>query len=83
MSDHKIICAYVFINVACLLRRCPPGSICRICGETGRAYCEYSCAVDNGGCNEGNRCLQQNVPTCNSDKCCSPVNITCQGKSSV
>ena len=68
------------IDVACLLRRCPPGSICRTCNEIGRAYCEYSCAVDNGGCDKGSQCVQENVPTCYPDQCCSSVNITCEGK---
>ena len=71
---------YALVHVACLVRRCPLGSTCRICDETA-VYCEHSCAVDNGGCDEGNRCVQQNVPTCNPDRCCSSVNITCQGKS--
>ena len=69
----------VSITVACLLRECPPGTICRICEETGEAYCEYSCAVDNGGCPEGVRCTEVEVPTCDPGQCCSHVNVTCSG----
>ena len=51
-----------------------------MCNTTGLPYCEYSCAIDNGGCGEGRRCAEVNVSTCDSDQCCSTVNITCQGK---
>ena len=65
----------------CLLvteeQQCPPGTIRRICKETNEAYCEYSCAIDNGGCPEGSQCVEVGVPTCNPGQCCSPVNITC------
>ena len=51
-----------------------------MCNDTGLPYCEYSCAVDNGGCDEGRRCVEVDVPSCGADQCCSHVNITCQGK---
>ena len=69
----------VFKTVACLLQQCPPGTICKICDKTNEAYCEYSCAADNGGCPEGSQCAEVNVSTCNPGQCCSPVNINCSG----
>ena len=57
--------------------QCPNGSKCRVWNETRFTYCEYSCAFDNGGCDPGRRCIEENVPTCSSDQCCSPVNVTC------
>ena len=68
------------ITVACLNHQCPSGSECKVCNDTGLPYCEYSCAVDNGGCDEGRRCVEVDVPSCGADQCCSHVNITCQGK---
>ena len=70
----------ILITIACLLRPCPPGSECRICEETGETYCVYSCAIDNGGCADGEQCAEVAVPTCEPGQCCSPVNITCGGK---
>ena len=72
-----IIC--VLLTVACLLQQCPPGTICRVCKETNEAYCEHSCAVDNGGCLEGSQCAEVEVPTCNPGQCSSRVNTTCSG----
>ena len=69
----------VLITAACLSQQCPTGTICRVCEETGKAYCEYSCAVGNGGCPEGAQCAEVAVPTCKPDQCCSHVNITCSG----
>ena len=51
-----------------------------MCNATGLPYCEYSCAVDNAGCGEGRQCAEVDMPSCDSDQCCSSVNITCQGK---
>ena len=67
-------------TVACLNHHCPSGSECKVCNATGQPYCEYSCSIDNGGCGEGRWCAEVDVPTYNSDQCCSSVNITCQGK---
>ena len=63
-----------------MLQPCPSGSECRICNATGETYCVYSCAIDNGGCAEGEQCAEVAVPTCQPGQCCSPVNITCGGK---
>ena len=59
---------------------CPPGTIPRICEENNEKYCEYSCAVDNGGCPEGTQCAEVVVPTCNPGQCCSRFSINCSGK---
>ena len=65
------------ISSPCLSLQCPNGSRCRVWNETGEPYCEYSCAVSNGGCDEGSQCIEVDVPTCSPGQCCSPVNITC------
>ena len=72
--------AYLYLTVACILKPCPAGSTCKICNTTGLPYCVYSCGTDNGGCDEGNQCIEVDVPTCNPDQCCSSVNVTCGGK---
>ena len=59
---------------------CPPGSRCKVCNETGLPYCEYSCTVDNGGCNKGVKCIEEDIISCNAGECCSPVRINCEGK---
>ena len=81
------VCTYIaiYINlsfiiiVACLSNKCPPGSHCKVCNETHLPYCEYSCTIDNGGCDQNEQCTEVDVPTCNDGECCSPVNTTCQG----
>jgi len=50
-----------------------------VCNETHLPYCEYSCTIDNGGCDQNEQCTEVDVPTCNDGECCSPVNTTCQG----
>ena len=72
------ICS-VLIIVACSTHKCPNGSQCKVCSKTGLPYCEYSCAVDNGGCGEGRLCTTVDVLSCNDGECCSPIEITCQG----
>ena len=77
---YKVIyIIYILITVACLLQQCPPGTICKHCEETNETYCEYSCAIDNGGCPEGSQCAEDDVLICNHGQCCSHVNITCSG----
>ena len=77
--NQNIFIFIIYPTIACISQTCPPGSECRVCNATGEAYCVYSCAIDNGGCDEGKQCLQMDMPTCNPDQCCSPVNITCSG----
>ena len=72
----QIVINCVLITV---VQECPPGTIQRICEETKEAYCEYSCAVDNGGCPAGSQCVEVDVPTCKPGQCCSHVNINCSG----
>ena len=58
---------------------CPPGSERKECNETGSSCCEYSCAIDNGGCDDGRRCVEVINPSNNASECCSSVDIICQG----
>jgi len=76
---HTVLIMIIITNfVACISTQCPRGSVCRVCNRTRRAYCEYTCARDNGGCDTGSQCIEVYVPTCSPGQCCSPVNITCQ-----
>ena len=74
-NDHNY---QFYALLACISTQCPRGSVCNVCNETRRAYCEYTCAVNNGGCDEGSRCIEVDIPTCSPGQCCSPVNTTCQ-----
>ena len=40
----------------------------------------YSCAIDNGGCGDDQRCTEVANTTCNTGECCSSVTTTCTGK---
>ena len=62
------------------MRPCPNGSVCRVCEESGEAYCVYSCAIDHGGCAEEEQCTEVAVPACNPGECCSNITIECTGK---
>ena len=53
--------------------------MCRVCELNGRAYCDFSCSLDNGGCNEGETCREEEV-TCPPGQCCSK-SIDCERKS--
>jgi len=59
---------------------CPNGSMCRVCNETGLAYCEFSCSINYGGCPEHSTCIETPVTSCLPGQCCSPINITCERK---
>ena len=69
-------CLFLFI-AACIGFVCPRGSTCRVCEETGNAYCKFSCSIDNGGCPPRSTCAESGV-TCPPDQCCSPQ-IDCEG----
>ena len=69
----------ISLHLACVGFTCPSGSTCRVCEETGEAYCEYSCDMDNGGCSADTTCTETPI-TCPPGQCCSSVNITCEGK---
>ena len=75
-------CVYipsVLITVACSTHECPTGSQCKVCDKTGSPYCEYSCDIDNGGCDHKRLCIEVDAPSCNSSDCCSSVHVTCDG----
>ena len=69
-----ILIITTFDPVACTSSPCPLGSICTINNETRRANCVYTCNVDNGGCDGGNRCVELDLPTCRPGQRCS---LTC------
>ena len=73
-----LLLKFPFITV-CTGFPCPSGSICRECQQTGSAYCEYSCSINNGGCPEGATC-RETPNACPPGQCCSLVNVTCEGK---
>ena len=75
-----LLCFALLYFIACILQPCPTGSNCTICEATGERYCNYSCAIDNGGCTDLEQCTEVAVPDCNPGECCSPVNVTCSGK---
>ena len=65
----------VLISIEC----CPAGLTRRVCDEAGTiSCCEYSCAIDNGGCDEGSCCEEVTNPSNNTSDCCP--SITCQRK---
>ena len=64
-----------FLFTDCTGFECPRGSVCRVCEETGRPYCEFSCLIDNGGCPLDARCVSTSI-SCPPGQCCSP-NVTC------
>ena len=63
----------------CSTHKCPTGSQCKVCNETGLPYCVYSCDIDNGGCDDERLCIEVDAPSCIAGDCCSPVNVTCDG----
>ena len=64
----------VFFFIEC---SCPAGSERRVCNETDTiSCCKSSCAIDNGGCEEGSRCVEVTNPSSNTSDCCPSV--TCK-----
>ena len=64
-------------TVDCLNFQCPIGSECRVCHTTGLPYCEYSCAIDNGGCGPAARCTEVVIPSPTAEQCQS-TEIKCK-----
>ena len=46
----------LFIVDPCSIVLCPVGSICKVEHDTGLAYCEPSCDIENGGCGPNQIC---------------------------
>ena len=69
--------AFGFSTDPCATKECPKGSKCKVfeptgeafepTGEafepTGEAFCDPSCDIDNGGCDEDQRCILA-LPVC-------------------
>ena len=70
-----VVLKFPFI-VECEGHKCPKGSICKVCNQTGMPYCAYSCSIDNGGCSQNSRCTR--TSTCAPGECCEGV-VECQG----
>lgn len=45
----------------CIGVSCDRGSSCKVDDETGEAFCEPSCKLDNGGCLDNQTCELQTV----------------------
>ena len=68
ISIFKLI--LVTVN-ACAIRKCPTGSQCKVYQPTGKAFCEPSCDLDNGGCPANQDCSL--VPAICPGPPCPPV----------
>ena len=53
----------------CLNYQCPIGSECKVCDTTGLPYCEYSCAIDNGGCRAEALCTEVPIRSPDPQEC--------------
>ena len=41
----------------CTTMECPRGSECKVFPPTGEAFCDPSCDIDNGGCDDDQECM--------------------------
>ena len=57
---------------------CQRGSSCKVDDQTGDAYCEPSCDLDNGGCRGDQICELQTVQCVRAP--CPPI-VNCRGES--
>ena len=51
-----------FSTDPCTTKECPVGSECKEFPPTGEAYCDPSCDVDNGGCDDDQLCIVVKPP---------------------
>jgi len=58
---------------------CPTGYKLKIYQPTGEPYCDPSCDVDNGGCEDDEYCSLRNV-SCPQNRLCPSV-VQCLGAS--
>ena len=80
---HLLLFSAYSINVMldpCLSKECPTGSSCRVFEVTGEAFCEPSCELENGGCENLQKCELVNV-TCSRAPC--PPVVNCRGNYSM
>ena len=61
---------FLFLD-ACEIKKCQPGSRCKVFEPTGEAFCEPSCDIDNGGCPAGQSCTLLDVQCVRAP--CPPV----------
>jgi len=50
---------------------CPTGSRCKVFRPTGKAFCQPSCGIDNGGCAANETCSLRKVRCARAP--CPPV----------
>ena len=53
-----------FSTDPCITMECPKGSECKVFPPTGEAYCDPSCDIDNGGCDDDQLCFPGLPPDC-------------------
>ena len=46
----------IAVDNACDRLDCSPNAVCKIFEPTGEAFCEPSCSLNNGGCQDGETC---------------------------
>ncbi len=61
----------------CAATTCPVGSICKVDRGSGKAFCEPSCKIKNGGCKIDEECTLKTVE-CFTTPC--PPEIVCVPK---
>ena len=52
-----------FCTDPCTYKECPKGSVCKVFEPTGEAFCDPSCNIDNGGCDDDQDCVLA-LPVC-------------------
>ena len=55
--------AFGFCTDPCTFEECPKGSVCKVFELTGEAFCDPSCGIDNGGCDDDQLCVLA-LPVC-------------------
>ena len=56
-------CILCFSTGPCATKLCPKGSACMVFQLTGEAFCNPSCNIDNGGCDDDQLCVLT-LPVC-------------------
>ena len=57
---------------------CPVGSECKVFPPTGEKYCDPSCDIDNGGCDDDKICFL-GLPRCFEEPCIGEVVCLTEG----
>ena len=78
--SSSILLKHTFTGCENITINCSRGSQCKVDEAVHQAYCEPSCDLDNGGCNDNEVCsLQQQQQNCTNGPC-TPV-VKCLGES--